>query len=389
MSPIQDISALFMLNPEITFLNFGSFGATPKIVFRQYQEFQQALEADPVQFITVKTTAYLKASRVALGEFIQCDPDDIVMVTNPSYAVNTIAKSLKLKPGDEILTTNLEYGACNRAWDYVCETTGAKYIQQPITLPLTTEDKFIEELFSGVTKRTKLIFFSHITSATALIFPADKIIQKAKSLSIPVFVDGAHVPGHIDLNIRKLDPDYYTGACHKWMMTPKGSSFMYVKKELQPNIFPLIVSWGYKAVKPSHSLYLDWHEMSGTMDYAARLCIPAAIQFRKTYNWDKIALQSRKIAHDNATTFANLLDSHLLAPLSDTFMGQMISVPIRTNDPDLLYHTFVNDYKIEIPVMPHNGVFHIRYSFNGFNTQSDLDRLFEAIENAKKSGMIL
>lgn len=383
-----NIRDLFLLNPKVTFLNFGSFGATPKPIFDQYTNFQLALERDPVQFLTKHVPLYLKNSREALSRFINCNLDDIVMVTNPTYAVNTIGKSLNLIPGDEILTTKLEYGACDRTWDYICERAKARYIQQPIKLPLTTEEEFVDELFSGVTLRTKLIFISHITSATALILPVEKVIQKAKTLGIPVFIDGAHAPGHINLDLSQLDPDYYTGACHKWLMTPKGSSFMYVKRIHQPNIYPLVVSWGYKADKPSHSQFLDWHEMSGTRDYAALMCIPEAIRFHQEHNWSEVAGQCRKVVHNNAITFTELLNSELLCPLDEKFISQMLSVPIRTDNPDLLYHTLVHEYKIEIPVMQHNGIYHMRYSINGFNTQADMDKLFDAISQIKKTGLL-
>lgn len=388
MSEFNHLKSHFLLNPEITFLNFGSFGATPKSVFERYQTYQADLERDPVQFITVKTPQLLRQSREALAGFLHCDADDLVMVTNPSYAVNTIAKSLNLEPGDEILTTNVEYGACDRAWDYVCASRGAYYVQQPITLPLTSDEKFMEELFEGVSNQTKLIFISHITSATALILPVEKVIKKANSYGIPVFIDGAHVPGHIHLDLQQLDPDFYTGACHKWLMTPKGSSFMYVNKAWQEQIFPLAVSWGYKAVKPSHSQFIDWHEMNGTNDYAARLCIPEALKFRKDYNWDDVAQQCRTIVQSNADIFAGLLHSHTLAPVTDQYIGQMLSVPIQTNDPDKLYRSFVDEYKIEIPVMHQNGINYLRYSINGFNSQADLDRLFEVIEQIIKKGLI-
>ncbi|MCZ2101925.1 MAG: aminotransferase class V-fold PLP-dependent enzyme [Chitinophagales bacterium] len=389
MNTTEDLKKLFLLNPDITYLNFGSFGATPTPIFDQYQAYQRALERDPVQFITVATSTLLKKSREALAEFIHCEAEDVVMVINPSYAVNTIAKSLNLQPGDEILTTNLEYGACDRVWDLICEQTGAKYVQQDIALPLTTEEIFIDALFSGVTNRTKLIFLSHITSATALIFPVEKVIKAAKLLGIPIFIDGAHVPGHIPLDIHSLDPDYYTGACHKWMMTPKGSSFMYVKKEHQPKIYPLAVSWGYKAAKPSASTYIDWHEMSGTMDYAARLCIPQALQFRKDYAWDQIAKQCRSLVIKNAPTFEKILGTQLLAPLDERFIGQMISVQIQSQHPELLYHTLVHEHKIEIPIMQHQDAFYMRYSIQGFNDQQDLDKLFEVIEIIKKTGLIM
>lgn len=388
MTSAENLKQQFLLDPKITYLNFGAFGATPKIIFEKYQSYQRELEWEPVQFITQKVTPYLAKSRQALSHFINCDADDIVMVINPSYAVNTIARSLSLKEGDEILATNIEYGACDRAWNLICGQKGAKYIRQKVKLPLIDDNQFVEDLFSGVTPRTKLIFISHITSTTALILPVETVIKRAKSLGIPVFIDGAHVPGHIPLDIKSLDPDYYTGACHKWMMTPKGSSFMYVRRSLQESIYPLIVSWGFEAVKPSHSKYLDWHEMNGSRDYAAMLCIPEAIEFRKNNNWDEVALQSRALAHKNATHYADILNSQLLATLSDKYLSQMVSVPIKTINPDLLYQTLFNEFKIEIPVMQQDETVYLRYSINGFNTQEDLNILFDAIEQLKRRGLI-
>jgi isopenicillin-N epimerase len=378
----------FLLNDEITFLNFGSFGACPKDIFDRYQAFQLEMERDPVQFITNKGLYYLKQSRESLGKYINCDMDDIVMVTNPSYAVNTISKSLDFKPGDEILTTDLEYGACDRAWNFVCEKTGAKYIRQAISLPLTDSQTFVDELFAGVSDRTRLIFFSHITSSTALIFPAKAVIERAKQLGIPVFIDGAHVPGHIPFDLSDLDPDYYTGACHKWMMMPKGSSFMYVKKELQDSIFPLVVSWGYEALFPSQSKYQDWHAMNGTRDYTAFLCVQASIDFMDKHNWSSQAKECRDLIKENAQDYIDLLGGQLLAPLTDEFIGQMLACEIKTANPELLYRTFVDEYKIEIPVMRHGDKVYLRFSINAFNTQRDIDTLFAAINDLKEKGQI-
>lgn len=385
----QQIKKQFLLNPEITFLNFGSFGATPKPVFEKYQALQLELERDPVQFITNKGLGYLKQSRQALAEFINCEADDLVMVTNPSYAVNTIAKSIKLSNGDEILTTNLEYGACDRTWRFVCEAAGAKYIRQPISLPIVDSGSFIEQLFAGVSRSTKLIFISHITSTTALILPVKEVISRAKSLGIHVFIDGAHAPGQVDLDLNDLDVEYYTGACHKWMMTPKGSSFMYVKRELQDQIFPLVVSWGYDALFPSTSKYQDWHTMNGTRDYTAFLCIPDAIEFMKTYHWDKVSKSCRDLVKANAAAFTNALDSKILAPVTDDFIGQMLAVPVQTKEPELLYRKLVDEYKIEIPVMRHDDKVFIRYSVNGFNSQADLDTLFDALREIMTEEVLL
>lgn len=385
----QQIKEQFLLNPGVTFLNFGSFGATPKPVFERYQALQMEMERDPVQFITNRGLGYLRQSRFALAEFLHCDADDLVMVTNPSYAVNTIAKSLQLSAGDEILTTDLEYGACDRTWRFVCEAAGAKYIRQPISLPLVDKENFVQELFAGVCNKTKIIFISHITSTTALILPVKEVVNRAKSLGIGVFIDGAHVPGHIDLDLTELDVDYYTGACHKWMMTPKGSSFMYIKRALQDKVYPLVVSWGYDAMFPSASKYQDWHTMNGTRDYTAFLCIPEAIDFMKKYDWKAVSHSCKALVKANAATFAKILNSQVLAPMTDEFIGQMLAVPIQTREPELLYKKLVEEYQIEIPVMRHDNKVFIRYSINGFNGQADLDALFDALGDIKRRGVLI
>lgn len=377
--PSFDIRDLFLLRKDITFLNFGSFGACPKPIFEDYQKWQYELEQEPVQFITVNGLRYLEKSREALASFLNCGAKDLVYVTNPSYAVNTIAKSLNLQQGDEVLTTNLEYGACDKAWNYYCKKTGAKYVQQSISLPLTTKEKFVEEFFKGFTSKTKLVFISHITSSTALIFPVKEIVAEAKRRGVLVFVDGAHAPAHVDLDLTALNADIYTGACHKWMMTPKGSSFLYVKKELQGRFDPLVVSWGYEAFFPSDSKFLDWHQMNGTRDYSAFLTIPKAIEFMNQYNWKEVSEKCKKLVRDNALRFCELAGSQPLCPISDEFLGQLFSIPINTKEPEKLQRHLFEHYKIEIPVMRHGDKVYLRYSINAFNSQHDLDVLYNAI----------
>ena len=240
----------FLLRSDITYLNFGSFGACPRPVFEQYQRYQLELEQEPVQFIVETGLQYLAASRKALATYINADPDDLVYVVNPSHAVNIVAKSIALQPGDQILTTSLEYGACDRTWEFYCSKAGAQYIKQPIRLPLISQEDFVDQFFKGVTAKTKLIFLSHITSSTALRFPVELIIKEAQKRGLLTFIDGAHAPGQLPLDLKELDADFYTGACHKWMMTPKGSSFLFAKRERQSMLEPLVVSWGYKSDHP-------------------------------------------------------------------------------------------------------------------------------------------
>ena len=369
----------FLLRPDITYLNFGSFGACPKPVFEQYQQFQLELEQEPVQFITNTGLQYVKNAREALGNYLDADADDLVFVTNPSYAVNIIAKSFSLGAGDEVLTTEWEYGACDRTWQYYCDKAGARYIKQPIRLPLQDQDDFVAQFLKGVTKKTKLIFLSHITSSTAIRFPVEKVVAEAKKMGIMTFVDGAHAPAQVPLSLRSLGVDIYTGACHKWMMTPKGSSFLYVRKEHQGLFDPLVISWGYKAEKPSHSLFLDYHQQQGTRDFSAFCSIPAAISFMKENNWDEVSSQCRQVVLKNALRFCNLLGTEPLLPLDDFFVRQLFSIPIRTQDPELLKGRLYDEHRIQIPVMRHGDRVFIRYSIQAFNQPEDLDRLEEAL----------
>lgn len=371
----------FLLRKDITFLNFGSFGACPRPVFDRYQQYQLELEQEPVQFIVKTGLEYLKASRIALGAYLNCNEDDLVFVTNPSYAVNLIAKSLKLEPGDEILTTDLEYGACDRTFQYYCEKAGARYVRQPIGLPLTGKEQFTEDLLKGLSAKTKMIFISHITSSTALRFPVEEICAIAKSKGILVFVDGAHGPAQTEVNLSTLNADIYTGACHKWMMAPKGCSFLYVKRELQHLFDPLVISWGFNSTTPSHSKFLDYHQTQGTRDFSAFCTVPTVIDFLQHHNWTAVSKECRTMVQVNALRFCELLKSEPLAPVNDDFILQLFSVPINTPEPETLKDLLFNKYKIEIPVMPHADKVYLRYSIQAFNTQQDLDILEDALKN--------
>ena len=375
-----DLSSQFLINPNITFLNFGSFGACPKPIFEDYQKWQLELEKEPVQFITVNGYNYLKQAREALGNYIHCNADDIVFTMNPSYAINIIAKSIDLKPGDEILTTDLEYGAMDKTWNFYCQQKGAKYIRQHISLPLTSKEVFIDQFFKGLSKNTKAIFISQITSSTALILPVKEICAIAKEKGLLTIVDGAHVPAHIPLNLSELNADIYTGACHKWMMTAKGCSFLYVKKEFQKLYAPLIISWGFDSAMPSHSQFLDHHQLQGTRDFSAFLTVPKAIEFMNTHHWEERAANCRKLVRDNALRFCNLLGTKPLCPLTDEFLGQMFSIPIHSPEPETLQRDLFEAYKIEIPLMRHGNDVYLRYSIQVFNTQKDLDTLYGALK---------
>ena len=369
---MDSLKEKFLLNQEIHYLNFGSYGAAPKVVFENYQYWQRLLEFEPVQFINVEGAGYLAHSRVALASYLDVpDKDDLVYITNPTLGVNMIANNLELSAGDEVLTTDIEYGACDRTWDLYCEKNNAVYKRQKISLPIVSKEQFIEDFFAGLTDRTKIVFLSHITSSTALI----------------TIVDGAHVPGQIPLSIKDLDADFYTGAAHKWMMATKGCSFLYAHKRVQHLLkAPLIVSWGYKAIKPSGSKFIDYNQMVGTRDFSSFLTVPTCIEFMQENNWSAVAKQCNEMVLNNAARFYNLFESSPISPLTTEWIGQMLSIPIKTNKPEELQRLLFTNYKIEVPVMKQGNNTYLRYSINGFNNQEDLDALYVAIEEIKKIG---
>ena len=383
------MKSLFLLRDDITYLNFGSFGACPKEIFDDYIQWQTLLEREPVQFIAVNGPVYVRDSLAALARFIHCDAEDLVFVPNPTFAGNIIAKNIGLEKGDEILTTDLEYGAMDRTWNYYCRQSGATYVRQKIDLPLVSKESFLKNFWKGCTEKTKMVFISQITSSTGLILPVHEICAEAKKRGLITFVDGAHVPGHIDLDLSTLQADFYTGACHKWMMTPKGSSFLFVRKEYQSQLDPLIVSWGYESAAPSGSQFFDYHQFNGTRDFSAYLTIPKAIEFREMHNWPSVSQNCKQQVLNSAPSFFEALNAQPLAPLTSEFFGQMCSAEVKTSQPEQLNKLLFDQYKIDIPVMRHQDKCFMRFSFQAFNTPQELEYLIGCVYKIRKETRLI
>lgn len=379
----------FQLTKEVTQLNFGSFGACPLPVFETYQTFQRDLEYEPVPFITKRGPALLIESRNALANYIGADAENILFTQNPTYAINILAASLGLKEGDEVLSTNLEYGALDNTWDFYCTKFGAKYIKQNIQLPLVSREQFEADFWKGFSDKTKIVFISQMTSMTGLILPVKEICAEAKKRGLITIVDGAHIPGHIPLNLKELEADFYTGACHKWMMTPKGSSFLMAKQAFHDRLDPLVVSWGYNKALQGAERFASFHQFNGTRDFSAYLTIPSALAFMKKHNWESVSQECKSLAQSNYLRFCNLLNTQPLAPITNEFLGQLCSIPIQTDDAVALKEKLYSEYQIEIPVMQQNGKTYLRYSVQVYNTQQDLDKLYSAVEELIKTGEII
>jgi isopenicillin-N epimerase len=381
---VSDLCHLFLLDPDIIFLNHGSFGACPRPVFEAYQAWQLRLERQPVLFLGREFPELDRQARQSLSAYLGANADDLVYVPNATHGVNIVARSLHLEPGDEILTSDHEYGACDNTWRFLCQKSRARYLHQPIPLPVRSAEEIVEIFWQGVTPRTRLIFLSHLTSSTALRLPIEAICARAREVGILTLIDGAHAPGQINLGLPATGADFYTGNLHKWMMAPKGAAFLHARPEVQTLVEPLVVSWGYSATPETTcgSAFVDQLTWTGTRDPAAALSVPAAIEFMQHHHWEEV----RQACHDLLRPVIERLTAHfgLVSFYPDPpqgFFYQMGAVPLPDKtDVRSLKTRLYEEFRVEVPLIEWNGRKLMRISVQGYNTQADLDRLVQAVE---------
>jgi isopenicillin-N epimerase len=361
----------FLLDPAVAFLNHGSFGACPRPVFERYQAYQRELELEPVDFLARRLPDLLAAARAHLAGYLDADAADLAFVTNATTGVNLAARSLALGPGDEVLATDLEYGACDMAWEWIARRTGASYVRAPIPLPLDSPATLVEALFAKATERTRVVYVSHVTSATALVLPLDEIVARARALGLVTIVDGAHAPAHVPVDLTALGADFYSGNAHKWLCAPKGAGFLHVRPELQESVDAAIVSWGYA----DGNTFSERIETQGTRDPAAWLAVPDAIAFQAERDWDAVRDRCRALTREARAELCALLGTEPLAP--DEMLGQMASVRLPRPAPGLSDRLFAR-HRVEIPVGgPGDDL--LRISVAAYTSRDEVDRLLAAL----------
>lgn len=370
----------FLLDPDICYLNHGAFGAAPVPVFETYQRWQRELERQPTRFLTRELEPALADARRKLADYVGAGADDLAFVPNATTGINVVARSLRLEPGDEILSCDHEYGACDLAWRAVCQAKGAIYRKVELPLPLTP-DGVVEAITAGFTERTRALTMSHITSPTAAILPVARLCAAASERSVLTVVDGAHAPGQIPVDLAELGVDVYTGNAHKWLVAPKGAAFLYVRPEHQHWMGSNIISWGWAEcadlLAHSDCSFVRRSSWQGTSDPAAYLSVPAAISFHGTYleprrgDCGRLALEAR----------ARIAERFGSAPLlAEEMAGQFVACPIPCDDPDALHDRLLAEHGIEVPVFRFGDRVLIRPSFAGYNDREDLERLLAALD---------
>lgn len=356
----MSLRELWTLDPAVTFLNHGSYGACPRAVLDQQAEYRTRLERQPVQFLGREVEALLSEAREVVGEFLGVPGKDIGFVSNATGGVNTVLRSLRFEPGDELLVTDHAYNACANALDRAAKDDGARVVVVEIPLPVRSDEDVLNAVLERVTDRTKLALLDHVTSPTALVFPIERLVRELQGRGIDCMVDGAHAPGMVEVDLAKLGAAYYTGNGHKWLCSPKGAAFLYVRPDRQERIRPLTISHGANAQLRGRTRFEAEFSWTGTQDPSPWLCLAESIRYMGTLlsgGWPEIRTRNR----DLAITARRLLNERLrVEPICpESMLGSIASValpgpgqldrdPLRWGDP--LQTRLLADYGIEVPV---------------------------------------
>lgn len=356
--------ALWPLDPAITFLNHGSFGSCPRAVLDYQQGIRERLERQPVQFLVRELEPLWDSARHELAQFTGADADDLVFVTNATTGVNTILRSLRFSPGDELLVTNHEYNACRNALNDVAERTGARVIVADLPFPFQHEDQLVEPVLEKTSPRTRLALLDHVTSQTGLVLPIERLVRELNARDIDTLVDGSHAPGMVPLNLNRIGAAYYTGNCHKWICAPKGAALLHVRKDRQALIRPLAISHGANSPRTDRSRFLIEFGWTGTSDPSAMLSVPEALRFmakRLPGGWPETMRRN----HALAVAARELLRESLSipAPCPAAFLGSLASLPIPdaaapAKSPlylDPRQDELLERHRIETPIIPWPG----------------------------------
>ena len=291
-----------------------------------------------------------------------------VLVTGAASGLGAALTAAFVARGDEVLATDLEYGACDLAWDWVCRSTGARYVRAPIPLPLRDAGRLVDALFGSATEHTRGVFVSHITSTTGLVLPVEDILARARTLGLVTIVDGAHAPSQVPLDLDRLGADYYAGNLHKWLGAAKGAGFLHVRPEHQDRVDAAIVSWGYV----DGATFQERIERQGTRDPAAWLTVHDAIGFQAERGWDDVRERSRRLAREARRDLCDLLGTEPLAP--ETMVAQMAAVRLPRPADGLSEGLFAR-HRVEIPVEDEL----LRLSVAAYTTRREIDRLLAAL----------
>jgi isopenicillin-N epimerase len=381
------------LDPSITYLTHGTFGACPEAVLAHQRALRDRMEAEPVRFLDLELPGLLDDARAAVGRFLGADPEGLAFVPNATVGVNTVLQSLHFEPGDELLTDDHEYNATLNAMRAVATRDGARVVVAHIPFPIHDASEALRAILGAVTPRTRLAVVSQVTSPTALILPVDELVAALSARGIDTLVDGAHAPGMVPLNLDRLGAAYWTGNGHKWVCGPKGAAVLWIRRDRRDRIHPVIVSHGANSPIVDRSRFRLEFDWTGTPDPTAYLTLPAAIDWMAALSggWPATMAANHELALAGRDRLATALGIDPPAP--DSMLGSMAALPL-AGVPDeaaakSLGRRLLDEDAIEVPIGPwpvraarSDGVLPrivVRISAQRYNEPADYDRLASAL----------
>lgn len=377
--------AQWELAPGVSYLNHGSFGPPPRPVRAARRAWQNQLDSEPIDFFVRHLEPAWFQARRRLADLIHADEQNLVFVENATVAMNIVAGSLPLRPGDEVLLTDHEYGAVQRIWRQATERADAAVRVAQLPVPIESAEQVVEAIFSAASERTRLLIVSHITSPTAVTLPIERIVARAKQRGILVCVDGPHAIAQLPLDLEQLGCDFYCASCHKWLCAPFGSGFLYVAPQHQAAIRTPLLSWG-RLPPGALQAWSDEFLWSGTRDPSAYLAVPAAIDFLDQVGWERFRRHTHALAQYARQQLSGLTAQRPLTADSPEWYGSMAHVPLAPGDAPELQRQLWTDYGIEVPIISWSDRRWIRVSCHLYTTRQEIDRLVDAVRRLVYAG---
>jgi len=373
----------WLLDERVTFLNHGSFGACPRAVLEEQADWRRRIEAEPIELIGRRGPELLDAVKRDVGNWLGMRTEDFGLVTNATEGVNAVLRSLRLAPGDELLTTTHVYNAVRQAMRYVAGESGAGYREIDLPVPVASEQEIVEKVLTGISSKTRLLVIDHITSPTALLFPIERIIAGCAERGVDVLVDGAHGPGMVPLNVQATGAAYYAGNLHKWACCPKGSAFLWVRPDRQAGIHPLVISHLFEQ---GFEKEFSWQ---GTRDLAAWLAVPRALRFMADLGWDRVMAHNHAMAVWVNHMLCDRWGVDSISPPDGRMLGSMATIPLPAlpvplahppaQDIPRLQQRLYSEFHIEVPIVPWGGQTFVRPCCPIYNSPADYQRLGDVI----------
>jgi isopenicillin-N epimerase len=385
------------LEPDLAFLNHGSFGACPIPVLEAQAALRDRLEAEPVRFLDRELEDRLDGARLAVGSFLGADPDGLAFLPNATTGVATVLGSLRLRPGDEIVATDHEYNATLNAARRTAEAAGARLVIARIPFPINGPDEAIDAILEAASERTRLVLVSHVTSPSALVLPVEAIVAALAARDIDTLVDAAHAPGMVAVAVDSLGAAWYVANGHKWLCGPKGTAILWARADRRSDLHPLVTSHGAndeRTDRPRFRLEFDW---LGTTDPTPHLALPTAIDWLERLvpgGWPAIEASNHAGALAARDRLLDVL--HLDRPAPDRMLGAMAAVPLPLDpadeaEADALQRTLAEEDRVEVPIGPWPvraarepdhppQAILLRVSWQLYNEPWELERLVDALQ---------